>query len=238
MRRIWPDAFKRGIDIGRDVRRALPGYKPRVVFDIGANTGQSAKYFLGCFQGARVLCFEPVQETYLQLCKNLSGEKRASCYRIALGATNRLGLMRIDGTSDLHRLIDEKESMDGRHGHRTELVPVGTLDDFCQSNNVEQIGYLKIDTEGGDFEVLMGAGQMLAENRIDLVQVEAGMNPTNEYHVAFESFKANLERNGYLLFGIYEQVLEWARREPALRRANPVFISRKMVDAYRQSGAR
>ena len=57
------------------------------------------------------------------------------------------------------------------------------------------------------------------------------MNPYNRTHVPFAKLTAHLEKSGFLLFHILEQVFEFKRGgRPVLRRANPVFINGDMVD--------
>jgi hypothetical protein len=92
---------------------------------------------------------------------------------------------------------------------------------------------MKIDTEGADLDVLKGAERMLNEQRIDIVKVEAGMNPTNHLHVPFEVLKNYLESKHYFLFGIYEQKHEWPTKHPHLRRTNPIFISQQVIENNR-----
>lgn len=70
---------------------------------------------------------------------------------------------------------------------------------------------------------------MLKEQRMDFVEVEAGMNASNKRHVSFEALKDYLESRSYLLFGIYGQVHEWPTKEPHLRRTNAVLVSRRMI---------
>jgi len=84
-------------------------------------------------------------------------------------------------------------------------------------------------------EVLKGAVNMLTWQKIDLVQVEAGMNPRNRRHVPFESLKAFLESYEYFIFGIYEQVHEWPTGEPHLRRTDTIFISQRLIEMNRKS---
>lgn len=84
---------------------------------------------------------------------------------------------------------------------------------------------MKVDTEGHDLEVLQGGEKLLTEQKIDVIQVEAGMNPSNRHHVPFEALKSYLESKSYLLFGIYEQTGEFMSGHPVMRRANCVFIS-------------
>lgn len=153
----------RGVDVAHDIARAFPRYRVDVVLDVGANVGQSARRYLGCFPEA------------------------------------------------------------------PEAVDIVTLDEFCASSRIERVSYLKIDTEGGDLEVLRGGERMLKGQRIDLVEVEAGMNAGNKRHVPFEALKGYLEARDYLLFAIYEQMHEWITGEPHLRRTNPAFVSRRMI---------
>ncbi len=112
-----------------------------------------------------------------------------------------------------------------------EEVGLETVDGFCHDQNIDHINYLKIDTEGGDFDVLRGSEGMLSRHRIDVVEVEAGMNSKNRRHVSFDAFMKFFEPKDYFLFGIYEQVNEWPKNEPHLRRTNPVFISERIVKA-------
>ena len=67
---------------------------------------------------------------------------------------------------------------------------------------------------------------MLNANNIGFIQVEAGMNPANKLHVPLQAFVDFLSPFGYVLFGIYEQHLEWTG-ENRLAFSNPVFISEK-----------
>lgn len=131
-------------------------------------------------------------------------------------------------------LLGAAQDVEVDDGARLEEVTLETLDEFCREHQVERINYLKIDTEGSDFEVLKGAVRMLAEQRIDVVEVEAGMNSRNKRHVPFQVFTRFFEERNYFLFGVYEQVNEWPTRQPHLRRTNPVFISEKVIQTNAQ----
>ncbi len=88
---------------------------------------------------------------------------------------------------------------------------------------------MKVDTEGFDLEVLRGAKSLIESGAIDLIQVEAGMNPENEDHIYFEHFTAYLQDYGYRIFGIYEQGPERLTHPAKLRRANIVFASPSLI---------
>lgn len=221
----------RGVDLFHDITRNLPAVNISVVFDVGANKGQSAIEFLRWFPSARIYCFEPVGKTFYQLQKTLKGNERVESFKLALGGAKGKGKVLLEGPSDMYRLennADDNVSNDSAKSF--EDVDLDTLDMVCQNRNIDRIGYLKIDTEGGDLDVLKGSERMLSEQKIDLVGVEAGMNIKNERHIPFEILKKFLEPKKYFLFGIYEQVPEWPTKEPLLRRVNPVFISERVIE--------
>lgn len=73
---------------------------------------------------------------------------------------------------------------------------------------------------------------LYSKKGFDFIEVEAGMNPHNKYHVPFSELKSFLESKGYLMFGFYDQTQEWICKKPFLRRCNAVFISETLADNY------
>lgn len=204
----------RGFDLYHDLSTVMT---PKVVFDVGANVGQSARNYLASFPQAEVYSFEPVASTFGQLKAAIGSNARFHPVCMALGAVTGNAMMDTEhGPSEMFQLKEEGN----------EKVRVSTLDAFAAERGLEIIDFIKIDTEGHDFAVLEGAEQMLRSKQIRAVQVEASMNPDNTRHVPFERFKAHLEERGYRLFGIYDQVEEFFTNESHLRRTNPVFIAR------------
>ena len=215
-----------GVDLFADIKARLPATPITTIFDVGANVGQSAHAYRKAFPSAKLYCFEPVQATFDQLKASLQGEANVTCFRLALSGTSGSGEIAVGQYSDLASL--KAPSADTT---RTVTVPVETLDDFCRTQGIEHIGLLKVDTEGGDLDVLAGGKRLLAEQRFDIIEVEAGMSPRNIRHVPFHEFTAYLGARQYFLFGIYDQMHEWPTHEPNLRRVNPVFISERVIKA-------
>lgn len=229
--RIFP-AWKitgRGIDLYEDIAGALPATTIDVVFDVGAHVGESSLRYLREFPAARIYSFEPVAETFRRLRAALPA--RVECLQVALGPSRTTGRIVHQGHDDMYYLLDS--SRDAPRDVLLEEVRVETLDAVCESRNIPRISFLKVDTEGSDLGVLEGAATLLRAQRVDIVQVEAGMNGRNRHHVPFARFVELLEPMGYFLFGIYEQVQEWPTREPHLRRTNPVFVSENVIAGNR-----
>jgi len=51
-------------------------------------------------------------------------------------------------------------------------VEIKALDTFCIENQIPQVDFLKIDTEGHELAVLKGAKNLISENKIKLIQFE------------------------------------------------------------------
>lgn len=220
-----------GLDPIDDIKFVLRDYQIKMIFDVGANIGQSAKVYRSHFPSSEIHCFEPIADTYellLEGTKNLN----ATCHKLALGSQNMDTEIKIDihnCDSVMNSLVDKNQ--DERISEfKTEQVNVVTLADFCKSNNVQHIDYLKIDTEGFDLEVLKGGEGLLEKNAIDLISTEVSMNSYNTYHVDFIKIKKYLEDLGYVVFGIYHQVREWRTGKPILRTCDVLFISEKLAN--------
>ena len=219
----------RGTNLFDDLREWLPNLRVETVFDVGANVGQSARKYLNEFPGSQIYCFEPVGENFKKLQESLSGQDRVQCFKLALSSAKGTGEMVLAGNSQMFFLSRDVPGTPSQSSLRLEEVPVETLDGFCRDRNIDRISFLKIDTEGNDLEVLKGAEELLSLQKIDVVEVEAGMNGRNERHVPFGDFTAFLEARNYSLFGVYDQAHEWPTREPHHRRSNPVFISEQTI---------
>jgi FkbM family methyltransferase len=215
----------RGADLFADIARCFPAYAPGVVLDIGANIGQSALALAQRFPSADIYSLEPFPAVFAELQAKVAEYPRIHCRNLACGAAPGSAFFRRDADPTMGRLeVCPEQDVAAPPVDGTQ-VEVTTVDAFCGANGLERIGLLKIDTEGGDMDVLRGADGMLSAARIDFVEVEAGMNRDNRYHVPMFEMLGFLEDRDYRLFGIYEQIPEWPTGQPFLRRANLVFLS-------------
>lgn len=208
----------------------LPSYRPTVIFDVGANVGQTCLAFLDAFPEAKVYAFEPVPSTFASLVANTAEHPSIIPNRVALGASSTTVHMTNGSNSKTNRIIPDAR----RDGHSVE-VDMARGDEFCVHHNVDKIGYLKVDAEGKDLDVIVGFQKMLADQRIDIIEAEVGMNRRNMLHVPFEQVKAFLEPIGYSLFYLFEQFPDTKFSGFGyLRRCNAVFASEHVLAVDRQ----
>lgn len=201
------------MDQFRDFQALLPAFKIKTIFDVGANRGQSTRAFRRACPEADIYAFEPVETTFAMLSSTLQGNKRTHCFQIALG--DQLAKLKIEAKpGSLKNRIGDGDAANGQD------VEVDTGDRFCASRGIGSINFLKIDAEGYDLKVCHGFVGMFKAQTVDLVQVEAGLNPQNTRHVPLHAFREFLDPLGYSLFRIYDQA-----GRPWAARCNVVFIS-------------
>lgn len=198
------------------------GCEVMTIFDVGANIGQSVVKFREAFPEARIFCFEPVESVFDRLAENTKGDERISLHKLALA--DSVGQRTIYLTAD--QTTNSFESTQNAIGAVSVLV--STVDDFTGQNAIDRIDLLKVDVEGYDLKVLEGAKKCLQENRIVFVVVEVGFNKNDSLHVSFENIRRFLASHGYVVFGFYDQQLEWSGR-PQLRYANACFCNAKVI---------
>jgi FkbM family methyltransferase len=151
------------------------------VFDVGANVGELTMLF-SRFVGASggVHAFEPTGRGF----ERLGAVCRAASLRNV--RLNRLALAEEEGSVSLHVYDDDYLSWSTRAVRpledygidvkppSVEEAPATTLDLYCERGGVAEIDLLKVDVEGAEFQVLVGARRMLGERRVRCVTFEFG----------------------------------------------------------------
>jgi FkbM family methyltransferase len=154
------------------VRRSRP--QAAVVLDVGANHGGWALEARQMWPGAAVHAFEPATETFDRLLE-ATQDAGITCVRAACGAENGVAeLHSVPGLPGLSSLHDR--DLTGVNLTMTEIeeVPVTTLATYCAQQGITEIDMLKVDAEGHDLAVLLGAGPLITEGRVAAVQFEFG----------------------------------------------------------------
>ena len=195
-----------------------------VVFDVGANVGQSADKFASAFPDAQLYCFEPASGTYDTLTRHLVGRINVNCHHLALGSSDGQATLYLTGRPDANSATNSLIAPSNPIGEET--VELRTIDGFASDNGISRIDLLKIDAEGADLDVLVGARSMLSSRRIAFVLTEVGFHPGDTRHVLFDDVRSYLLPVGFHVFGIYEQQPEWTG-EQRLRYANVCFSNEK-----------
>ena len=184
-------------------RRHLPTLQPRSILDVGADVGETTEIFALRYPDARVDAFEPVPTAYRLLHERMRSFRRVRCHEVALSDRADIVSMDVPDNSRLARIVPPSEA--GR-----EMLEVRSItgDAFCSDERIPVVDILKIDTEGHDLAVLQGFEGMLTRQSISLIDVEVGVAPDNDRHVALGTVQRYLDDLGYLPFWLHEPTMD------------------------------
>jgi len=193
-----------GRDPFLDMTRFLTGVRRPLIFDVGANLGQSIAQLHEAFPGAVIHSFEPSPTTYAELKRRSQGMADVNLWNLGVGAsTGSLPLLE-NSDSDMSSFLAPGPTAWGNIV-QTSAVPVVTLDDFTAQKQIEHVHVLKSDTQGYDFEVLKGCERLFAENRIDLIYYEVIVSHMYDSLPAFYDVFRFLAERGFSLVSLYDQ---------------------------------
>jgi FkbM family methyltransferase len=137
----------------------LCGINKPMVFDVGANVGQSIRRYRDSFPGCTLHSFEPIPGLYDDLCAQWRDAVDIHLHRVALAAECgdvEFHVTRLQEASSLLKPdpLVMSLSQDGKYEYRTISVPCESLDHFCSRHAVDSIDILKIDVQGAELQVL------------------------------------------------------------------------------------
>ena len=172
----------------------------KLLIDIGAHKGESIKLFSKNFIIKKIISFEasPINFEYLKkkIKDNKQGYNNTEIVleNTALGAEDKIiefnqfnessssTIKEIDKESKYYkrkfRLIN---FLNNKETYQKIKIKISKLKDYIEKNNIKKIDFMKIDTEGYEFEILLGL-----ENKIKLVDI-----------IMFEHHYDNMIKKGY-----------------------------------------
>jgi FkbM family methyltransferase len=213
-----------GIDERVDIRRLRGSNDIKLICDVGANIGNTAKRFAACWPKSKIYCFEPFPETYARLSNNTARLSSVTCINCALGSRPeiRSAFARPDSDSELNSLVPDL-NRNPTSGAAPVDIQVTTIDQFCEDNRISHIDILKTDTEGFDLNVLSGATGMLRSQAIDFVFSEVGFTKSDVHHTHFPELLGFLEEHGLNVISLYDVCVS----NDAILFCNALFMRRR-----------
>lgn len=153
----------------RLVRAAFPdGGAGRVLADVGANIGVTALAMAAAAPyHAELLCFEPDERSIPLLRHNLTANDMpgARVFGEALAERDGMARLRCGTTNAATSVLVEPHSRTQAVGATFRDVPVRRLDSVLAEQGIGRLDLLKIDVEGGESLVMMGAMEAIARDK-------------------------------------------------------------------------
>jgi len=185
-----------------DMARFMADDRP-IIFDVGANVGQSIERFRSRFPRSIIHSFEPGPAAFLELQRRAAALAGVHVWNRALGAAPGSLTLLENSVSDMSSFLPLAEAGWGEVARRTD-VEVTTVDRFCDDHDIARIDILKSDTQGFDLEVLKGASSMFAANRIRAVYLEINFIRIYENLPTLSDLYAFLTARDFQLVSFYD----------------------------------
>lgn len=192
----------------RFYRNKLGGGPIRVI-DVGANKGQSIRFF-SSVGDASIDAFEPNRKLFAKLQRAFGSDPKIKLHN--KGVSNIEGRLEfneniLDETSTFEPLNPNSEylqkkarvlgvSADAIIVDRYE-VEVTTLSEFLKNHPADSFDVLKIDVEGHEYKVLQGLFQSSGKRAIRLIQLESHNDDMYLDAERHEDIEKLLRENGY-----------------------------------------
>ena len=211
--------------------------KFKLLIDIGAHKGESIELFSKNFNIKKIISFEASPITFKYLKKKI--EKNILRYNntdivlenIALGAEDKIIEFKQfnESSSSTIKVVDEESKyykrkfrlinfLSNKKTYQKIEIKISRLKEYIEKNNIEKIDFMKIDTEGYEFEILLGL-----ENKIKLVDI-----------IMFEHHYDNMIKKNYTYSDIHELLIKnnfkkiYKSKMPFRKTLEYIFINEKL----------
>jgi FkbM family methyltransferase len=209
-------------------RRLLQHVERPVIFDVGANVGQTLERYASTVRDARIHSFEPFPDSYRHPAAVAAARPPAVAHQLALGAARGEATFHVNPQFHTRNSLLTRPA-EGRRYYRkgselpeTLTVTVDTLDDVCAREGIDRINLLKLDVQGAELQVLRGGERLLAQEAVDIIFMEVMFVPHYENGPLFHEVHAELRGRGYSLYNIFDLI---SATNGQLRYANALFVS-------------
>lgn len=212
----------------------LSQFNPKLCLDVGANKGDYSRQLLEK-TAARVIAFEPLPKSFesLAVLKAMFGD-RFSPHNLGVGAkdSETLTMFYSQEKTELATFSEDSNHVAYVGAANTSQIslPLVSLDAFFRDDRIlndSEIDLLKIDTEGFEMEVLLGAAETFALRKPKFVQMEFNWHQMYRGHTLLAFSKILKD---YMLFQMLPFNNGLVRRDPdrpdtnIFRYANFVFV--------------
>ncbi len=151
--------------ITEDIRKA------KVIIDIGANIGITSLYFASLNPKAKIFAFEPHPETFKRARENFGLNNFKNIQLINLGLGNRKASMRLyeveASNPGMNRIMNDEQL-----NIPYCTIEIEMLDDVLTQYNIQKVDFIKMDVEGFEHNVLMGAVKTLHSHPVLVIELD------------------------------------------------------------------
>ncbi len=203
------------------IRQILAPAQPRLCMDIGANTGRYTSNMVA-YTSAKIIAFEPLPPAFEKL-KETTKEvaDRVKIENLGVGDANDSLTIHYNPNALSHASFSEDtKKVSYVTNEEKAVVPVVTLDSYCDSHDITEIDFIKIDTEGYEAEVFEGAKHLFSTIKPKFIQIEFN------WHQLFRNTSLNYFAEKLPDYDVYQLLPDsWIKRDPKDPLTNLYYFS-------------
>ncbi|MFA5184161.1 MAG: FkbM family methyltransferase [Patescibacteria group bacterium] len=144
-----------------------------VILDVGANIGAFSLYSYNILvsQNPKIYSIEPSIENFGILQRNIiinNSANNIKAFNMALCGKDGKSFLNIGGDYDAFYVFDDRQHIDNKNTQEVEVIKLET---FCNLNSISIIDLLKMDIEGGEYDVFYNSIDFI-KNNIKYIFVE------------------------------------------------------------------
>lgn len=178
----------------------------KLIVDGGASIGDTSKIFSETFPNSVVHAFEPFTKSYKVLKENCENHKRIIPSSYALSNTSKFEILKVNESEGTNSLLDTE--CPKNHPYYNLLETKETIRVESKSLDVlfpnETIDLLKLDLQGGEYDALQGAENLLKQNRIKCIICEVMFQSSYKNQRNGSELLMFLEKHGFKIFNFYQ----------------------------------
>lgn len=218
----FKDTLKKLPFIGEIIKRLKPSqsdilldiFNPQdnlLIIDVGANIGQSISFFRSNFPNSLIYSFEPTPHIFKKLEKKINCYKSVHLFELALGDENTIKKFNISEYSPTNSILKANYKLYNKLNYdlyrklkKSYQIDVHMMrfDDWYENNlNNQFIDIFKIDTQGYEYNVILGAINTLKQ-KTKLLLFEIQYLPFYENQVPFYKIYELLYENGFYIYSL------------------------------------
>ena len=200
-----------GTDILLDLKLLFKSRESLVLFDIGANLGQTTEEYSIYFPNSVIYSFEPEPDTFLRLKESMKNRKNVKFFNVGFGAKQEAIQMNVNKGSGGNSILAVSDQITSyATGDWTEKVSekkveITTINNFCEKESINAIDLIKIDTQGYELKIIEGGDRIFTPSCTKAIFIEVLFVELYKEQSYFSDIFKILTSRGFKFVGLYNE---------------------------------
>lgn len=168
-------------------------FKPKVIFDLGANIGLAAVYFKNKYPWSEIISIEPEASNFKMLRKNTEYYSGIKCYQAGIWNKNTNLIIKNIGNDKWGFMVEEANDS------TVETIKALSIEALMKDSGINEIDILKIDIEGSEKELFeKNYEYWLSRTKVIIIELHDHLRAgsSKAFFKALDKYDFSLSRRG------------------------------------------